>query len=119
MLALPDLNSRFEVVCDASGVGLGAVLVQGGRLTAFEGKRLKQSEQNYTAGEKEMLAVVHALELWRCYLEGVEFTVVTDHSPNPFFRTQAILIPRKSRLDEKLLRFSFVFEYRPVMTNVY
>ena len=63
------------------------MLVQGGRPIAFEGKRLIEAEQKYTTGEQELLAVVHALQLWRCYLDGVEFTVVTDHSPNTFFQT--------------------------------
>ena len=118
VLALPDLNSRFEVICDACGVGLGAVLVQGGRPIAFEGKRMTEAEQKYGTGEKELLAVVHALELWRCYLDGVEFTVVTDHSPNTFFHTQAVLSPRQARWAERLSRFSFQWEYRAGRTNV-
>lgn len=48
-------------------------------------KRLSEAEQNYGVGEKEMLAAVHALELWRCYLDGSKFTIMTDHSPNTFF----------------------------------
>ena len=118
VLALPDLNNRFEVICDACGVGLGAVLVQGGRPIAFEGKRMSEAEQKYTTGEKELLAVVHALELWLCYLDGVEFTVVTDHSPNTFFHTQAVLSPRQARWAEKLSRFSFQWEYRAGRNNV-
>ena len=118
VLALPDLNNRFEVICDACGVGLGAVPVQGGRPIAFEGKRMSEAEQKYTTGEKELLAVVHALELWRCYLDGVEFTVVTDHSPNTFFHTQAVLSPRQARWAEKLSRFSFQWEYRAGRNNV-
>ena len=43
------------------------------------------AEQNYHVGEQELLAVIHALELWRCYLDNQIFVVVTDHSPNTFF----------------------------------
>ena len=118
VLALPDLNSRFEVICDACGVDLGAVLVQGGRPIAFEGKRMTQAEQKYGTSEKELLAVVHALELWRCYLDGVEFTVVTDHSSNTFFHTHAVLSPRQARWAERLSRFSFQWEYRAGRNNV-
>ncbi len=103
VLASLDLNSRFEVICDACGVSLGAVLVQGGSLIAFEGKRMNDAKQKYTTGEKEILAVVHALHLWRCSLDGVEFAVVIDYSPNTFFQSQAVLSPRQARWAEKLL----------------
>jgi len=112
VLALPDLNCLFEVICDACGVGLGAVVVQKGGPIAFEGKRMKEAEQKYTTGGQELLAVVHALQLWRCYLYGVELTVVTDHSPNTFFQTQAVLSPRQVRWAEKLSTFLFHWEYR-------
>ena len=102
LLALPDLDRPLEVICDASGVGCGAVLMQDGRPIAFDGKRLSPAEQKYSVGEQELLAVIHALELWRCYLDGTEFTVVTDHSPNTFFATKSLLSPWQTR-----------WEYRP------
>ena len=118
VLALPDFTKPFEVVCDACGVGLGAVLLQAGKPIAFEGKRLSEAEQNYDVGEQEMLAVVHALELWRCYLDGTDFVVVTDHSPNTFFANKKLLSPRQRRWAERLSPFNFTWEYRPGRINV-
>ena len=46
------------------------------------------AERNYPGGEQELLAVIHALTVWRCYLEGVKCTVVTDHSPNTFLQSK-------------------------------
>ena len=63
----------------------------------FDGNPLSPAEQNYSAGEHKLLAVIHALELWRCYLDGAEFTVATDHSPHTFFAIKALLSTRQTR----------------------
>ena len=77
------------MVCDASGFAVGAVLMQAGRVVAYEGRTMKPAERNYSVGEQELLAVVHAFLTWRCYLEralmeGVQTIVVTDHAPNTY-----------------------------------
>ena len=92
----PSLPSRifcktFEVTCDASVEGIFAVLTQDGRPLAFESRKLSPPERNYTTGEQDLLAVVHALKLWRCYLEGPHFTVITDHSPLVHLNSQSNL----------------------------
>ena len=61
-LLLPDLSKSFEVVCDASGFGLGAVLVQHGRPVAYEGRTMTDAERKYSVTEQECLPVVHALQ---------------------------------------------------------
>ena len=62
--------------------------------------------------------MVHALTVWRCYLEGVKFTVVTDHHPNTFFNNLVNLSRRQARWMEFLQQFDFEWKYRPGRVNV-
>ena len=61
VLAQPDFNQPFEVVADACGFGIGAVLLQQGRPIAFESRGMTSAECNYHIGEQELLGVVHAI----------------------------------------------------------
>ena len=119
LLRTPDESKPYDVVTDASDFGLGAVLLQEGHPVAFESRKLNSAELNYTVTEKEMLAVVHALRVWRCYLEGAEFTVFTDHVSNTYFQTQPSLSRRQARWSEFLQRFGvFGWEYLKGERNV-
>ena len=93
VLVLPDFDKPFELVCDAAAAnppGIGAVLLQSGHPVAFYSRKLSAAEENYTIQELEMLAVVSALKEFRCYLDGVEFTIVTDHQPNIYLDTMQL-----------------------------
>ena len=81
VLTIPDTNKPFELICDASMIRLAAVLLQEGKVVAYESRKLKGGESNYHAPALEALAVVHAFNLWRCYLEGNHTVVYTDHNP--------------------------------------
>jgi hypothetical protein len=119
LLCTPNESLPYEVVTDASNLGLGGVLLQEGQPVAFESKKLNDAEQNYQMTEKEMLAVVHALRVWRCYLEGAQFTVYTDHVSNIYFQTQPKLSRRQARWSEFLQRFgAFEWKYRKGTKNV-
>jgi hypothetical protein len=118
VLAMPDFSLPFEVWVDASVEGLGAVLLQDGRPIAFESRRLIPAEVNYSTSDQELLAVVHAMKAWRCYLEGVDFTMCTDHNPNVTLQTQADLSRRRARYAEYLQRFRFQWQYKPGRINV-
>jgi len=109
---------RLSLYCDASDFGLGAVLMQNDRPVAFESRKLSGAEINYTVGEKELLGVVNALQKWRCYLEGVRFTVVTDHHPNTSLPSQPNLSRRQARWSELLSSYDFEWSYRPGRTDV-
>ena len=121
-LALPDLSLQappFEVICDASGFAVGAVLLQNGRPIAFESRKMAPAERNYPVGEQELLAVFHAFTTWRCYLQNhQEFVVITDHNPNVYLPTKQNLSGRQSRRSEFFQRFQFRWVYRPGRTNI-
>ncbi|GJT02302.1 putative reverse transcriptase domain-containing protein [Tanacetum coccineum] len=58
----------FVVYCDASGIGLGCMLIQSGKVIAYASRQLKIHEKNYTTHDLELGAVVFALKIWRQYL---------------------------------------------------
>ncbi|GKA79206.1 putative reverse transcriptase domain-containing protein [Tanacetum coccineum] len=72
VLALPDGPEDFVVYCDASGIGLGCVLMQRGKVIAYASRQLKIHEKNYTTHDLELGAVVFALKIWRHYLYGTK-----------------------------------------------
>ena len=105
VLATPDFGQPFTVIVDASGEGIGAVMEQDGHPLAYEGRKFTPAERNYTVGEQELLAAVHAMKVWRCYLEGGRCTLVTDHNPNTYLKTVGTLSRRMTRWVEYLERF--------------
>ena len=119
VLAFPDPDKKYQVVTDASGIGIAAVLLQDGKAIAYDNRKLSPAERNYTTTEQELLAVVHALRVWQCYLEGAQFEVVTDHCPNTYLPTQPNLSRRQTRWSEFLQRFGkFDWTYKPGKTNI-
>ena len=69
VLTSPKLGEPFEVVGDVSLLGVGAILIQGGKPIAFESKIFSPAKRNYTTSEQKLAAVVHTMRTWRCYLE--------------------------------------------------
>jgi len=73
ILELLDFSQPFTVECDASRVGIGAILSQEGHPITFESRKLLPHELSYSIYDKEMLAIMHALAKFRQYLVGNQF----------------------------------------------
>jgi hypothetical protein len=78
VLTQPDVSKPFDIYCDASGIGLGCVLMQDNRVIAYASRALRVHEQNYPTHDLELAAVIHALKIWRHHLMGTKYHIYTD-----------------------------------------
>ncbi|KAJ9557635.1 hypothetical protein OSB04_012249 [Centaurea solstitialis] len=117
ILVLPDFNQLFEVECDASGVGIGAVLVQNKRPIAYFSGKLNDSKKNYSTYD-EFYAIVRALDHWRHYLRPKQFVLHSDHQALKHINGQSKLNPRHAKWVEFLQSFIFVSKYKTRSSNI-
>ncbi|KAE9031891.1 hypothetical protein PR001_g10851 [Phytophthora rubi] len=122
LLVYPDFALPFRLVTDASKVGLGACLMQdqghGWQPIAYASKVNSSAESNYSITELECFAVVWSVKLFRPYLYGRMFVIITDHSALKWLMTRPNLAGRLHRWSLTLQEYEFEIEYRPGATNV-
>lgn len=117
VLALPNFSEIFVIETDASDYGIGAVLGQKGRPIAFLSKALGPSKKNWSVFSKEMLAITEAIKLWRSYLLGQRFQILTDQKSLKFLLEQRVVTPEQQKWVSKLVGFEYEIIYRPGKTN--
>jgi hypothetical protein len=118
VLVQPENSKPFDVYCDASGTGLGCVLMQDNRVIAYASRALIPHEQNYPTHDLELAAVVHALKMWRHYLMGTHCNIFTDHKSLKYIFTQADLNMRQRRWLELIKGYDLEVHYHPGKANV-
>ncbi|GJU93283.1 reverse transcriptase domain-containing protein [Tanacetum coccineum] len=118
VLALPDGPEDFVVYCDASGIGLGCVLMQRGKVIAYASRQLKIHEKNYTTHDLELGAVVFALKIWRHYLYGTKSVIYTDHKSLQHIFSQKELNMRQRRWIELFSDYDCEIRYHSGKVNV-
>ena len=121
LLRLADVNRPFRVVTDASDFALGCVLLQeleedAWHPVAYASRKLSAAEQNYTATERETLAVVFALKTWRIYLFQ-HFEVITDNMAVVYLKTKPSITKREARWVEFLADYNYTVRHRPGREN--
>jgi ribonuclease HI len=113
VLAQPDSTKPFNVYCDASGTGLGCVLMQNNRVIAYASRALR-----YPTHDLELAAVIHALKIWRYHLMGAKCNIYTDHKSLKYIFTQADLNMRQRRWLELIKDYDLEVHYHPGKANV-
>jgi len=125
VMSFPDFEKPFVIHCDASNLGLGAVLYQNIdnklKVVSYASRTLSQAEKNYHlhSGKLEFLALKWAVtEKFRDYLHyGPPFEVFTDNNPLTYVLTTAKLNATGLRWVAELSNFQFVIKYRPGSRN--
>ncbi|CAM8908355.1 unnamed protein product [Rhodiola kirilowii] len=101
IIRAPDWSKGFEIMCDASDYAVGAVLGQREEkkpvVIYYASRTLDAAQRNYSTTEKELLAVVFALEKFRSYLLGTKVTVFSDHAAIRYLMTKKEAKPRLIR----------------------
>ena len=115
MLKYYNPEEELTVQCDASDKGLGAALMQNGQPIAFASRALTDPETRCAQIEKEMLAVVFALQKFDQYVYGRPVTVQSDHKPLAAISNKPLRCAPK-RLQGMLLKvqkYDIVIVYKP------
>ena len=124
VLAYPDYKEPFIIETDASNVGIGAVLSQKDpetnrlRPILYTSRLLKAAEQNYSATEREALAVINALNKFKYVVYGYQITVLTDHKPLTFLFTSTLPPGRLGRWALCVQEYGIKIQYKPGKYNV-
>ena len=118
VLIIPNVDAgNFVIYSDASKTGLGAVLMQDGKVVAYASRQLKNHEQNYPTHDLELAAVVFALKIWRHYLYGNKCEIYTDHQSLKYIFTQKELNMRQRRWLELVKDYDCEILYHPGKAN--
>lgn len=117
VLTLPNFELPFEIECDASGKGVGAVLMQMKHPIAYFSKAFTASKLSKSAYDKELMALVLAIQHWRHYLLGRRFVVYSDQKSLKHLLQQRITTANQQEWMAKLLGFDFEVVYKVGVEN--
>ena len=117
VLALPNFNEPFTIETDDSGTGIGAVLMQQGHPIAFLSKALTGRNAELSAYERELLAIILAVQKWQQYLVGQHFTIKTDQQSLKHLLDNKVTTPFQQKWLSKLAGLDYTVEYKKGMEN--
>ncbi|OIV89032.1 hypothetical protein TanjilG_01655 [Lupinus angustifolius] len=117
LLVVPDFTQTFVVETDASSKGIGTVLMQQSRPLAFWSQGLSLRAQQKSVYERELMALVQAIQRWRHYLLGRHFIVKTDQKSLKFLTDQRLFTEEQFKWAVKLIGMDFEIQFKPGKEN--
>ena len=117
VLALPDHTKPFVLEADASGYGIGAVLMQNQRPIAYMSKAIGPKAAGLSTYDKEALAILEALKKWKHYFAGSKLVIRTDQQSLKYIQEQRLAEGVQHKLLIKLLGFDYQVEYKKGKEN--
>jgi len=117
VLKMPDFAKPFEVKDDASGYGIGAVLMQDGHPIAYHNQLLSKASQRMSVYQRELMVVALAVRKWHHYLMGHHFIIRTDQKALKFLLEQRVMDEEQQKWVSKLLGYQFEIRYKPRKEN--
>ena len=118
ILTLPNFAKTFEIECDASNIGIGAILLQKGHPIAYFSEKLKGSHLNYSTYDKELYALVKPLQNWPHYFVPKKFVIHSDHESLKYLKGQSKLNKRHAKWVEFIEQFPYVIKHKQGKANV-
>jgi hypothetical protein len=118
VLAQPDIKKPFDVYCGSSGMGIGGVLMQDSRAIVYASHQLKHHKEHYPTHNLELLAVVHALKVWRHYLLENLVHIYIDHKSMKYLFTQPDLNMRQRKWLELIKDYELEIHYHLRKENI-
>jgi hypothetical protein len=118
ILVKPYMENPFSIYCDASGQGLGFVLMQDGHMVAYASRQLRKHEAHYLTHDLELAAIVHALKIWRHCLMGKRCELYMNHKSLKYIFIQSNLNVRQRRWLELIKDCDLGINYHPGKANV-
>jgi hypothetical protein len=115
---MPDMEKPFLIYCNASGQGLGCVLMQDDHVVAYASRQLREHDEKYLTHDLELAAIVHALKIWRYYIMCKRCEFYLHHKSLKYIFTHPDLNLRQQRWLELIKDYDLGINNHPSMANV-
>jgi hypothetical protein len=116
-MKIVDPSNDFLVCKDSCKEGLGGVLMKEGHVICYMSRKLNEHEINYVTHDLELATIVHTLKMWRHYLMGRTFVLMTDHCGLRHLFYQPKINSKKARWMALLSKFDFEIKHIKVKAN--